>query len=1101
MDIRKFFQAAGVKPGAATQKKEKKQEASQPQAAAAAAAPAKAKPKSKSTPSPAKRSASKAAAGKAAAAAATPAASGGGSARKRKKKDADSDSDVVLVSDDDDDDDDDVMSLDAEDDASDDDDFVDLEDEDDDAAAKPKPAKRAKPSTPAATKSAGSTPGRKGAAAAAAPKGKAAGGRGKATKHEMVIEKGSQECSEKKRKVPGSMAGQAAPVAPKSAKKEKAEKAQLPPEAAAAVAAVDASAKALPELQPDELVFMKNEAFGGAVDMEPSAPGSKTVPAGHPDAFTGKVFVFSGVLPSLYREQATDLVAAHGGRSTKDVSGKSSFLVVGNNCSRRKFDKAIEKRCKVIDEDGFLALVGASKPPAAAAAAATQQQPSQGQQQQQQQGSAAAAAAAPSGGAGAGSGRGAAVKAVAAAGFYGTPAGAGSGGAAAAAAAGAGPRSSRAAAAQAPRGGTASEQLWVDKYKPRNAQELVGNPGLVSTIKQWLFQWDAVHLHGATPEQPSGGGGGKPKDMGKKAVLLSGPPGIGKTSSAHIIARELGFQVVEVNASDTRSKSDAKAGGGMAGKLSNVVREMVTSTALAAASGVKRRQVLVMDEVDGMSGGDRGGVADLIATIKMSRIPIICICNDKYSQKLRSLRSHCLELDYRKPTWQQISSRMSHVCRQEGLAVNEATLRTLIEGAQGDLRLILGQLQMARLRSQSLDFTAAKAMGAGGKDADMSPFSAAGKLLEARGAGRPPSVGELTELAFADADLVPLLVAENYVNHRPDIVPPGNLALRLRALAKAADAISAGDVVNVSVRRYGNWGLMPFGALLGCVVPAAYMHGPRETFEMYENNFTRFSAWFGNNSHQGKQKRLLAELSCNMAAAESGATCSRGSVRLDYLPALRTVLTRPLVADGEEAIPRVISAMQDYCINREQWDFVLDITKCKSKAPWAADPTEGLGSKVKSAFTRKFNQQGLVPRTNTMVADIVKGRKGKAKAGKAAAGNGGGEGDELAGEGLAGDAEGGAALAEEAGVPGDVQVKSEEEDEDELSPEQLADRMKGEGIKFELKAPAASGKAGGPSGRGRGGGRSGRGGSGRGGAASGGRGPASGRGRGRGRGK
>lgn len=66
--------------------------------------------------------------------------------------------------------------------------------------------------------------------------------------------------------------------------------------------------------------------------------------------------------------------------------------------------------------------------------------------------------------------------------------------------------------------------------------------------------------------------------------------------------RELGFQVVEVNASDTRSKSDAKAGGGMAGKLSNVVREMVTSTALAAASGVKRRQVLVMDEVDGMSG-------------------------------------------------------------------------------------------------------------------------------------------------------------------------------------------------------------------------------------------------------------------------------------------------------------------------------------------------------------------------------------------------------------------------------------------------------------------------------------------------------------------
>jgi hypothetical protein len=57
----------------------------------------------------------------------------------------------------------------------------------------------------------------------------------------------------------------------------------------------------------------------------------------------------------------------------------------------------------------------------------------------------------------------------------------------------------------------------------------------------------------------------------------------------------------------------------------------------------------------------------------------------------------------------------------------------------------------------------------------------------------------------------------------------------------------------------------------------------------HTQNFTRFSAWFGNNSHQGKQKRLLAELSCNMAAAKSGATCSRASVRLDYLPAFRTV--------------------------------------------------------------------------------------------------------------------------------------------------------------------------------------------------------------------
>lgn len=67
-----------------------------------------------------------------------------------------------------------------------------------------------------------------------------------------------------------------------------------------------------------------------------------------------------------------------------------------------------------------------------------------------------------------------------------------------------------------------------------------------------------------------------------------------------------------------------------------------------------QKTVLVMDEVDGMSAGDRGGVADLIASIKISKIPIICICNDRYSQKLKSLVNHCLLLNYRKPTKQQV---------------------------------------------------------------------------------------------------------------------------------------------------------------------------------------------------------------------------------------------------------------------------------------------------------------------------------------------------------------------------------------------------------------------------------------------------------------
>lgn len=163
------------------------------------------------------------------------------------------------------------------------------------------------------------------------------------------------------------------------------------------------------------------------------------------------------------------------------------------------------------------------------------------------------------------------------------------------------------------------------------------------------------------------------------------------------------------------------------------------------------------------------------------QIPIVCICNDKYSQKLKSLRNHCLELEFRRPDKRSIAKRMADICRGEGLTIGENSLEAIIEAANQDIRLVLGQLQMVRLRTQTLSYDqvggapllppvccaafpewvapplsrfalqAKAGSRSAQKDMEMSPFAAAQMLLASDSAKIP--LRDRAELVFQVLDL------------------------------------------------------------------------------------------------------------------------------------------------------------------------------------------------------------------------------------------------------------------------------------------------------------------------------------------------------------
>lgn len=302
---------------------------------------------------------------------------------------------------------------------------------------------------------------------------------------------------------------------------------------------------------------------------------------------------------------------------------------------------------------------------------------------------------------------------------------------------------------------TPASQMWVDKHRPNKFTELLGDERVHREVLGWLKEWDEcvfkrknhrkerhrqyIQAKYGYPDSNGGDKGGehmwkdpygRPRE---RIMMISGPPGLGKTTLAHVIGAHAGYNVYELNASDART----------AGAVEDVIKMALESGSLKDP----RPTLVVIDEIDGATGGGGGAsgeshgfVRALVRLVEMGKgagakaaglasrgkkqrkgfkpllRPIICICNDLYAPSLRPLRPMSKLVRFSKPPTNLVVKRLREVCEAEALAVEARGLSLLAELTNGDIRSCLNALEFAKTKNIALTEAAVKSASIGIKD-------------------------------------------------------------------------------------------------------------------------------------------------------------------------------------------------------------------------------------------------------------------------------------------------------------------------------------------------------------------------------------------------
>ncbi len=308
------------------------------------------------------------------------------------------------------------------------------------------------------------------------------------------------------------------------------------------------------------------------------------------------------------------------------------------------------------------------------------------------------------------------------------------------------------------------DKSWAEKYRPQSCADMIGNEETVARFASWLKSW--------IPKQ----------SKTKKACLLVGPPGVGKTSLARAAASDFHLRVVELNASDVRTEK----------AIEKAITPASTSLTLDSFAETGRGNMILMDEIDGVFGReDRGGLGAILNAIKESPIPIVLTANDVEDERFDELRKECTLIELFEIRPRLLLMLIHRIMKEEGVNMDTRMIETIVRRSHGDLRSIINDAQAAAAGVFDNSSTAQRTQS-------LDEIATLRELFEPREFSKARSALNQTEVPLYKDDLLLLL---------HDILP--YVYTSPQKLAFAYDSLSRADIAYGRIGASRSRGMAP----------------------------------------------------------------------------------------------------------------------------------------------------------------------------------------------------------------------------------------------------------------------------------------------------